>query len=57
LLLSVWVQGSGYWFTFIVILDGNDNVLARTSKGEWKRAPALTPENVLQDLKRWAPKR
>lgn len=42
---------------FIVILDGDGKVLTRTNNGEWKHAPAVTPENVLRDLQRWAPKR
>ena len=42
---------------FIVILDGNGSVVSRTNNGEWKHAPAVTPENVLRDLQRWAPKR
>jgi thiol:disulfide interchange protein len=40
----------------IVILDSAGNVIARTDSGEWRREPAVQPENVLRDLKRWAPK-
>jgi thiol:disulfide interchange protein len=40
----------------IVILDSAGNVIARTDAGEWRREPAVQPENVLRDLKRWAPK-
>jgi len=42
---------------FIVILDPDGKVLDRTNKGEWKHAPAITSDSVLQALKVWAPKR
>ena len=42
---------------FIIVLNAAGNVLDRTNKGEWKHAPAITPENVLAALKNWAPKR
>jgi uncharacterized protein YyaL (SSP411 family) len=41
----------------IVVLDPDGNVLTRTSNGEWRHDAAVRPENVLRDLKRWAPKR
>jgi thiol:disulfide interchange protein len=41
----------------IVILDSRGRVIARTDNGEWRDKGALTPEKVIQDLKRWAPKR
>ena len=41
---------------FMVVLDGNGTVLARTNNSEWKHAPAITSETVLQALKGWAPK-
>jgi protein disulfide-isomerase len=42
---------------FVVVLDATGKVVDRTNKGEWKHAPAITPENVLAVLKSWAPKR
>ncbi len=41
----------------IVILDSAGNVLGRTDKGEWRHGDAVLPENVIRDLRRWAPKR
>jgi len=41
----------------IVILDSAGNVRGRTDKGEWRRGDAVLPENVIRDLRRWAPKR
>lgn len=41
----------------IVVLDAAGAVIARTDHGEWRRATAITPENVLHDLRRWAPSR
>jgi len=42
---------------YIVILDSDGQVLARTHSGEWRSESAVAPENVIRDLKRWAPKR
>ena len=42
---------------FMVILDANGKVLARTNNGEWKHSPAITSETVLKALQGWAPKR
>jgi thioredoxin 1 len=39
---------------FIVVLDADGKVLDRTNKGEWKHAPAITQQSVLEALKRWA---
>lgn len=41
----------------IVILDSSGAVVARTDKGEWRHKEALTIENILRDLKAWAPRR
>ncbi len=41
----------------IVILDSSGKVVARTDAGEWRKGEAVLPENVIRDLKRWAPKR
>ena len=42
---------------YIVILDPDGQVLARTDNGEWRSAAGVSPEHVLKDLKRWAPRR
>ena len=42
---------------YVVILDSEGQVLARTDNGEWRHADAVLPKNVIKDLKRWAPKR
>ena len=42
---------------YIVILDSTGNVLARTGSGEWRSESAVSPESVIRDLRRWAPKR
>jgi thioredoxin 1 len=41
---------------YVVILNSEGRVLARTNNGEWRHADAVLPENVIKDLKRWAPK-
>ena len=42
---------------YVVILDHEGHMLARTDRGEWRHESAVAPANVIRDLRRWAPKR
>ena len=42
---------------YVVVLDSEGRVVARTASGEWRTATGVAADNVLKDLKRWAPSR